>query len=102
MVLTEAMAAGAPVVASDLDAFRVVLAGPGPGVLFPAGDADALARELAALLDDPSRRAAMARAGRRRAADFDWPVVAAAVLRVYRAAVAADPRTAVGMVGGGP
>jgi len=101
MVLTEAMAAGAPVVASDLDAFRAVLDGPDPGVLFPAGDADALARELAVLVDDRPRLVAMARAGRRRAADFDWPVVAAAVLRVYRAAVAADPRTAVGMVGGG-
>jgi phosphatidylinositol alpha-mannosyltransferase len=101
MVLTEAMAAGAPVVASDLDAFRAVLDGPDPGVLFPAGDAEALARELGLLLDDRSRLVAMARAGRRRAADFDWPVVAAAVLRVYRAAVAADPRRAVGMVGGG-
>jgi phosphatidylinositol alpha-mannosyltransferase len=101
MVLTEAMAAGAPVVASDLEAFRAVLAGPGPGVLFPAGDAEALAGELGLLLDDAPRRAAIAQAGRRRAADFDWPVVAAAVLRVYRAAVAADPRTAVGMVGGG-
>ena len=43
MVLTEAMAAGAPVLASDLDAFRAVLCGfdrrpVGAGVLFPTGD----------------------------------------------------------------
>lgn len=110
MVLTEALAAGAPVVASDLGAFRAVLrplgvdpaadgpgvgrAGPGAevGVLFPTGDAPALAGALAALLDDPARRAALHVAGRARAAEFDWPQVAAAVLRVYRAAVAADPR----------
>jgi phosphatidylinositol alpha-mannosyltransferase len=90
MVLTEAMAAGAPVLASDLGAFRAVL--DGAGALFPTGDADALAGELAALLDQPERRAALAAAGRARALAYDWPVVAAAVERVYRAAVAADPR----------
>ena len=90
MVITEAMAAGAPVLASDLGAFRAVL--DGAGALFPTGDADALAGELATLLDQPERRAALAAAGRTRAVAYDWPVVAAAVERVYRAAVAADPR----------
>jgi phosphatidylinositol alpha-mannosyltransferase len=93
IVLTEALAAGAPVLASDLDAFRAVLGEAEPaGALFPSGDAAALAERLAALLDDPARRAALSAAGRARAADFGWPVVAAAVLRVYRAAIAADPR----------
>jgi phosphatidylinositol alpha-mannosyltransferase len=96
IVLTEALAAGAPVLASDLDAFRAVLVPPGEtepaGVLFPSGDAAALAERLAALLDDPARRAALSAAGRARAADFGWPAVAAAVVRVYRAAIAADPR----------
>lgn len=89
MVLTEAQAAGTPVLASDLDAFRAVL-GPA-GALVPAGDPAALARALAALLDDPARRAALSAAGRERVAAVDWPIVAGAVLRVYRAAVAADP-----------
>jgi phosphatidyl-myo-inositol alpha-mannosyltransferase len=94
MVLTEAMAAGAPVLASDLGAFRAVLevGGPAAGVLFPTGDANRLAAALAALLDDPARRAALGAAAQARAADFDWPAVASAVLRVYQAAVAADPR----------
>jgi phosphatidylinositol alpha-mannosyltransferase len=92
VVLAEALAAGAPVLASDLDAFRDVLGGPAAGELFAVGDAAALAARLAALLDDPARRAALAAAGRVRAEDFGWPAVAAAVLRVYRAAVAADPR----------
>jgi phosphatidylinositol alpha-mannosyltransferase len=105
MVLTEALAAGAPVLASDLGAFRAVLrpeesdgGGPGAevGVLFPTGDAAGLATALAALLDDPARRAALRVAGSVRAAAYDWPVVAAAVLQVYRAAVAADPRRVTG------
>ena len=96
IVLTEAMAAGAPVLASDLHAFRAVVGGSGAGVLFPTGDGGALAAALAVLLDDPSTRAAMSAAGRMRAADFGWPAVAASVVRVYRAAVAADPRRVVG------
>ena len=40
MILTEAMAAGTPIVASDLDAFRRVLDGGRAGLLFPIGDAD--------------------------------------------------------------
>jgi phosphatidyl-myo-inositol alpha-mannosyltransferase len=94
MVLTEAMAAGAPVLASDLGAFRAVLNDDGAdvGVLFPTGDAAGLGAALAALLDDPARRAALGAAAQARAAEFDWPVVASAVLQVYQAAVAADPR----------
>ncbi|MBA3905194.1 MAG: glycosyltransferase family 4 protein [Pseudonocardiales bacterium] len=92
IVLTEAMAAGAPVLASDLDAFRAVLGDPPAGELFAAGDPAALAGALGALLDDPTRRVALSVAGRVRAADFDWSRVAADVERVYRAAVAADPR----------
>ncbi|TQM04171.1 phosphatidylinositol alpha-mannosyltransferase [Pseudonocardia kunmingensis] len=92
IVLAEALAAGAPVLASDLDAFRDVLGEPAAGVLFPTGDGAALAERLAALLDDPAHRTALAAAGRVRAQDFGWPAVAAAVVRVYRAAVAADPR----------
>lgn len=93
MVLTEALAAGAPVLAGDLDAFRAVLGEEQPtGVLFPTGDAAALADRLGELLDDPARRTALSAAGRVRAGHFGWPIVAAAVLRVYRAAIAADPR----------
>ncbi|MGH3945746.1 MAG: glycosyltransferase family 4 protein [Pseudonocardiaceae bacterium] len=91
IVLTEAMAAGTPVVASDLDAFRLVLDGGQAGVLVPAGVPAALAGALGDLLDDPGRRAALAAAGRRRAAMWDWPVVARRVLQVYETVAAADP-----------
>jgi phosphatidylinositol alpha-mannosyltransferase len=92
IVLIEAMAAGTAVLASDLDAFRLVLDGGQAGVLVPPGAPAALAAALGDLLDDPQRRAALAAAGRLRAAMWDWPVVARRVLQVYETAVAADPR----------
>jgi phosphatidylinositol alpha-mannosyltransferase len=95
IILTEAMSAGTPVVASDLDAFRRVLDGGIAGVLTPVGDATALARSLTAVLDDPGRRAVLAAQGRRVVAAYDWPVVAATVVKVYETVVAADPRAVV-------
>ncbi len=92
IVLSEAMAAGTPVVASDLDAFRLVLDGGQAGVLVPTGSPAALSAALDALLDDPERRAVLAAAGRARAATWDWTVIARRVAQVYETAVAADPR----------
>ncbi|MDI5937923.1 MULTISPECIES: glycosyltransferase family 4 protein [Micromonospora] len=89
MILTEALAAGTTVVASDLDAFRRVLDGGRAGQLFPTGDAVALRAALAALLDDPGRRAELTACGDQVVAHFDWPVVARRVLEVYAAAIEA-------------
>src|SRR5690606_293538 len=89
MILTEAMAAGAAVVASDLEAFRRVLDGGRAGVLFPTGDAEALARTLTELLDDAPRRAQLVAHARRVVAAFDWPVIARRVLEVYATAIEA-------------
>jgi phosphatidylinositol alpha-mannosyltransferase len=83
VVLVEAMAAGAPVVASDLDAFARVLEDGAAGVLVRRGDPEALARELSALLADPARRAQLSAAGSRAATGYDWSVVAARILAVY-------------------
>jgi phosphatidylinositol alpha-mannosyltransferase len=92
MILTEAMAAGAPVVASDLDAFRRVLDGGRAGALVPIGDPAALADTLADLLDDPARRADLADRAAQVVAGYDWPVVAGRVLEVYATAIEASPR----------
>jgi phosphatidylinositol alpha-mannosyltransferase len=92
IVLAEAMAAGTPVLASDLDAFRLVLDGGQAGVLVPPGAPAALSGALGDLLADPGKRAALAAAGGARVAMWDWPVVAGRVLQVYDTAVAADPR----------
>jgi len=89
MILTEAMAGGATIAASDLDAFRRVLDGGRAGALFPTGDAGALTGLLAELLDDPERRAALAAAARVAVEVYDWPSVANRVLEVYATAIEA-------------
>ncbi len=92
IILTEAMSAGTTVLASDLDAFRRVLDGGTGGSLAPVGDPRGLAEQLDRLLDDPARRAALAARGRQLVAVYDWPVVAATVVKVYETVMAADPR----------
>ncbi|GIE33201.1 GDP-mannose-dependent alpha-(1-2)-phosphatidylinositol mannosyltransferase [Actinoplanes italicus] len=89
MILTEAMAAGATIAASDLDAFRRVLDGGRAGALFPNGDQASLARLLGELLDDPRRRADLASCARLAVGAFDWPSVANRVLEVYATAIEA-------------
>ena len=89
MILTEAMAAGTAIAASDLDAFRRVLDGGRAGELFPTGDANALCGVLGALLDNPARRAELSAAARTAVGAFDWPSVALRVLEVYATAIEA-------------
>jgi phosphatidylinositol alpha-mannosyltransferase len=92
IVLAEAMAAGAPIVASDLDAFRRVLRGGRAGELFENGSATGLAQAAARMLDDPARRAILAEAATLAVRDYDWQVVARDVLRVYEAVAPAAGR----------
>ncbi|GAA1818612.1 glycosyltransferase family 4 protein [Planosporangium flavigriseum] len=89
MILTEAMAAGTAVAASDLDAFRRVLDNGRAGALFPNGDANALAALLDRLLDDPAARDALVTRAREVVSGYDWPVVAGRVLEVYTTAIEA-------------
>jgi phosphatidylinositol alpha-mannosyltransferase len=88
IVLAEAMAAGTVVLASDLPAFRRLLADGAHGVLFRSEDVEDLAARLSALLDDPARRAALEAAARTAVRRFDWSTVAGQVLRVYETVVA--------------
>lgn len=92
IVLAEAMAAGAPVLASELVAFRAVLDGGRLGVLVPVGDAEALAAQALALLDDPSRRERLRAAASVGVRRYDWATVAEEILAVYEMAVAAGAR----------
>jgi phosphatidyl-myo-inositol alpha-mannosyltransferase len=89
MILTEAMASGATIAASDLDAFRRVLDGGRVGAVFPTGSAPALTVLLGELLDDPARRAALSECARAVVEAFDWPSVANRVLEVYATAIEA-------------
>lgn len=86
IVLVEAMAAGCAVVASDLEAFAAVCnvdSETPAGRLFRTGDATDLARVLTDLVQDPGQRAALTQAGTKRAREYDWDHVAAAVMQVY-------------------
>jgi phosphatidylinositol alpha-mannosyltransferase len=83
IVLAEAMSAGAPILASDIAAFRRVLLDGRAGAIFPVGDADALAVAAAELLDDPSRRKQLSAEARAAVRAYDWSRVARDVVRVY-------------------
>jgi phosphatidylinositol alpha-mannosyltransferase len=87
IVLAEAMAAGAPIVASDIEAFSRVLRGGQAGELFATGDPAALARAAGLLLDHPERRASLSDAASEAVRIYDWPVVARDVVQVYETVV---------------
>jgi len=94
MVITEGLAAGTPVLASDIPGYRDVLRDGIDGQLIPAGDPLALAEALRTLALEPERRARMALAARERAERFAWPHVAAEVLDCYEQALAVgEPAT---------
>lgn len=95
IVLVEAMAAGVPVVASDLDAFRRVLADGKAGRLVPVEDSAALAEALIAVLDDPKLRARYAKAASAAVQRYDWSVVADDIMRVYETVAGAGVKVAV-------
>ncbi len=83
IVLVEAMSAGAPVVASDLGAFRRVLDDGALGVLFPPGEPQALAAALTGLLADAGGRQRLSASAARAVRRYDWDRVAGEVLAVY-------------------
>ncbi len=88
MVLTEAFAAGTPVVASNIAGYRDVVRDGTDGVLVPPGDAQALAESLRDLYDEPERRASLARAAAHDVERFAWSRVAGEVLNAYEDAIA--------------
>jgi phosphatidylinositol alpha-mannosyltransferase len=90
IILLEAMAAGAPIVASNLDAFNRVLRGGALGALAAVGDSEALAGQCSALLTSRERREHLRTEARHAVARYDWSVVAGEILRVYEMAIAAN------------
>src|SRR4051812_2122149 len=83
MVLTEAFAAGTPVIASKIAGYSDVVTDGVDGVLVPPADPQALAEELQLLAHEPERLRAMGEAGRRSAERYAWPRVAEEVKKVY-------------------
>ncbi|MET9021671.1 glycosyltransferase family 4 protein [Actinopolymorpha sp. NPDC004070] len=91
IVLVEAMAAGAPVLASDLDAFRLVVDGGRLGRLFGVGDSDDLATGALELLGDAAFRDQLREAARVAVRRYDWSSVAKEILSVYEMVAAGYP-----------
>lgn len=83
MVLIEAMAAGLPVVASDIPGYEAVVGSGLNGLLVPPADPGVLAAALVRLLRDPDLRGSLAAAGRAYALRYDWSRIAATLEKVY-------------------
>jgi glycosyltransferase involved in cell wall biosynthesis len=85
MPVLEAMAAGLPVVASDIPTTSEVA--PGIALLHPVGDSDACAARLTEVVADAGLRRRLIEAGRQQAARFTWVDTARRTVEVYRRAV---------------
>jgi phosphatidyl-myo-inositol alpha-mannosyltransferase len=89
MVLTEAFAAGTPVIASDIGGYRDVVSDGEDGVLVPPADPQRLAEELQTMYLEPQRRREMGERAREHAARYAWPRIADEVEGVYEDAIEA-------------
>jgi len=99
MILLEAMAAGTPIVASDLPGYRKVIGAVDPpakpttagqvqpGLLVPPGDPVALGSALRLVLDDPGLAASLSAAGAAGASRFSMDALAETYLGIYRSAI---------------
>jgi phosphatidylinositol alpha-mannosyltransferase len=87
IVLVEAMAAGVPVVASDIEGYREVVRSGVDGLLVPPGRAGELAEGVRRVLADPGLAARLRDAGRGRADRFRWDRVVIDVEAAYREAM---------------
>ena len=83
IVLLEAMAAGAPVVASDIDGYRDVVAHEQEGLLTTPRDPGAVASAIRRIADSPDLAARLSAAGRETAAGYRWQVIASDVEEYY-------------------
>ncbi len=83
LVLLEAMAAGRPVVASDIAGFRTLLGDSQQGLLVQPGCPQAFATAILTLLHDPAQRQLLGDHGRRTAHRYAWETITRQVLAYY-------------------
>jgi phosphatidylinositol alpha-mannosyltransferase len=96
MVLTEAFAAGTPVIASAIAGYSDVVSDGVDGLLVPPGDPQRLAEELQRVHYEPERLQAMGEAARRSAQRYAWPRIADQVTAVYERAIEAPKPASAG------
>jgi len=89
MVLVEAMAAGLPVVATDVPGYREVVRDGIEGLLVPPGDPVALASAVARILGDRRLAERLADAGRARASEYSWERIVPRLEALYLVATGA-------------
>lgn len=87
IILAEALAGGATVVASDIPAFDSLLGGGEFGALFESENATELAKVIIDLLRDGQKRKDLALAGKEHAQNFDWEVVAQQIFSIYEMSI---------------
>lgn len=83
IVLLEAMAAGLPVIASDIAGYRTLVTHGQEGLLVSPGEVEPLITALRQLLDRPRQRCDMGRRGRLKANQYDWDLIVDRTLEVY-------------------
>ena len=87
IILAEAMAGGATVVASNIPAFADVLGDGQFGALFESENSESLAKVVIDLLRDQEKRKELASAGATHAQRFDWSQVGEEIFEVYELAM---------------
>jgi len=87
IILAEALAGGACVVASDIPAFDSLLGGGEFGALFASEDSTELAKTIIDLLRDDKKRREFSLAGKEHAQIFDWDVVGEQIFSIYEMAL---------------
>jgi phosphatidylinositol alpha-mannosyltransferase len=101
IILLEAMAAGVPIVASDIPGFRNVVSAGREALLVPPGDPVRLARAIQDVLDEPGLARALSAAGSRAVRAYSWQRVTDEIETVYRQALGVgEPALSAGPAGG--
>ena len=96
IIIAEAMAAGAAVIASDIPAFRALLDDGTNGLLFKNEDPASLAQAINTLAGNHEELAQLSQSGMEAALQYDWDTVASRILSVYESAMAGHGKVGIG------